>query len=289
MLALVSNKSSFWTDIAVPLAAVVVGGTIAAFWPWIQTFQRGRRFGRLIRRELAELAPYPATPVSNKPWWEHAQKRFVHEEFFRQSSIGQNRDFLLGLNPTVVYQVSQLWIALERRDGRQWVHYLGELGKNNNVGGEKLCRAYRQWLRIMAAQRNEWREPMGSPSAFRQQSMLARVPGLFERRFTAYARLLPFTDFGTDEAPNDLIETAKGELGDKLQAWFYKEGGGLLLSGRALEQLQKARRTLADENADPAKIRDELSRLRTDLKIDLGVRQPQERDVAMAWPEEERW
>jgi hypothetical protein len=40
---------------------------------------------------------------------------------------------------------------------------------------------------------------------------------------------------------------------------------------------------------DKADIRDAFTQLPTDLKIDLGVRQPQERDISMAWPEEERW
>jgi hypothetical protein len=43
---------------------------------------------------------------------EHAQRRFIHEELFQRHSISQNRDFLLSLDLTVVYQVSQLWIAL---------------------------------------------------------------------------------------------------------------------------------------------------------------------------------
>jgi hypothetical protein len=61
-----------------------------------------------------------------------------------------------------------------------------------------------------------------------------------------------------------------------------------VLSGRAFKQFLKARETLRTNDTGRV-IHKELSQLRTDLKIDLGVRQPQERDVAMAWPEEERW
>jgi hypothetical protein len=78
-------------------------------------------------------------------------------------------------------------------------------------------------------------------------------------------------------------------LEERLRVWFYEKGAGLLLSGRAFEQFQKARMTLVTKDASGFAIHKELSKLRTDLKIDLGVRQPQEREVTAAWPEEERW
>jgi hypothetical protein len=193
-----------WKDIGVPLIIAFFGAGIAAFWPWIQAFQRGRRFERIIGRELEEIGPHPGCPKPGKAWWEHAQRRFIHEELFQRHSISQNRDFLLSLDPTVVYQVSQLWIALEKRDGHQWLYFLGELANNDRVGSPELRSAHSKWKTIMDEQPKEWLETMGVPSAFRQEAVLARVPELFQKRFDAYSDLLPLTDYGTEANPKEL-------------------------------------------------------------------------------------
>jgi len=286
---IISPTASVWADVGVPLIIAFFAGAIAVFWPWLQALQRGMKFQRLIRRELEEIGPQPKDAVDGKPWWEHAMKRFVHEEIFRRNAISQNRDFLLSLNPTVVYQVSQLWIAMEKRDGNQWMYFLSKLATNRKVKSPALLKARDRWKAIMTAQKPQWRESMGVPSAFRQAGVLSRAQSLFERRFDAYGRLLPLTHYGPENQPKDLGPNARKDLADKLTAWFYERGSGLLLSGRAFEQFQRVRETLTTEDAGPDVLRNEFSRLRTDLKIDLGVRQPPERGIALAWPEDERW
>ncbi len=54
----------------------------------------------------------------------------------------ENRDFILSLEPTLVYQVSQLWEARKSDDGNQWLHYLGKLSQRY---GGKISEAYNQW------------------------------------------------------------------------------------------------------------------------------------------------
>jgi hypothetical protein len=115
-----------------------VGSVIAVFWPWLQTRFRGRKFEGIIRRELEEIGPHPRQLVEGKPWWEHATKRFVHEDVFARERISENRDFLLSLDPAVIYRVSQLWTALGKRDGTQWVYFLGELATDPKVGSDEL-------------------------------------------------------------------------------------------------------------------------------------------------------
>lgn len=275
--------ASVWTDLGVPLTIAVVAATVAAFWPWLQAWQRGRRFQALIKRELEEVGPHPEEPNPKKPWWEHATKRFVHQEIFDRESVSQNRDFLLDLDPTLVYHVSQLWMSLADRNGTQWRYHLSKLAANEKVSTERLRRARDRWEAVLEAQDPKWLESMGIASTFRQDATLARAAQVFEKRFDAYAALLPLT-----QEPK---AGERAELAAKLTEWFYADGAGLLLSGRAFEQFQNVRQALAapDVEASAADLGDKLSRLRTDLKIDLGVRQPSERDVAMAWPEEERW
>jgi hypothetical protein len=278
-----------FNDVWVPLIIAAFASAVAAFWPWLQAWQRGSRFLRLIRRELEEIGPHPPQPDPGKPWWEHATKRFIHEEIFQRTNISQNRDFLLSLDPTVVYLVSQLWIALEKRDGRQWEQFLKRVAENKKLKSEKLTLAYTRWTAILEAQEPGFLETMGLPTAFRQQATLGRVSSLFERRFEAYGRLLPLTEYGAEQQPRNLGSKDREDIADSMSRWFYEGGAGLLLSGRAHDQFGRVREILRSPSPTPSAVRDELSKLRTDLKIDLGVRQPQERGIAMAWPEDERW
>lgn len=293
-----------WEKVWAPL----IVAAIAVLWPWLLTLQRGWRFRRLIKRELAELGPYPSLSdvdregaprtmslktSAEQPWWEYVTKSFVHEATFRTAEVPENRDFILTLNPTLVYQVSQLWIALEKRDGGQWKHYLSELSKNRSVRSDKLAESASQWKAIVDAQPAKWQGTMGIPTPFRQEAALQRTAPLFEKRLESYAKLLPHLDVGSEEQPRSLSPSECAELENKLKEWFYDGGSGLLLSGRAFHQFQVVRRQLRKQphepGYDPTSIAKQASGLRTDLKIDLGVRQPQERHVDDAWPEDERW
>jgi hypothetical protein len=76
----------------------------------------------LILRELQECTPYPyeedeqgnvKMDQSKKKWTDYYQenKKFIHKDIFK--NIKDNRDFILGLNPDLVYFVSQLWDEIE--------------------------------------------------------------------------------------------------------------------------------------------------------------------------------
>jgi hypothetical protein len=276
-----------WKSVWLPLLLAFGAAGVAAFWPWLQSFHRGRKFQRLIRRELEEIGPYPEEPDPGRPWWEHATKRFIHEEIFRREQISQNRGFILDLDPTVVYEVSQLWIALEKRDGNSWMHFLRRVAVNPRLRSIDLQAACKKWEGIIAAQREDWLTTMGIPTPYRQAATLARVPELFQKRFDTYSELLSLTDFaGIASVGSD--GEALSSAADRMTTWYYANGAGLLLSGRAFEQFHQTREILRSSLSEKA-VTESLSRLRTALKIDLGVRQPQERDVALAWPEEERW
>ena len=255
------------------------------FWPWVQTAFRGRKFEGIIRRELEEVGPYPWHPVDNRPWWEHASKRFVHEEIFARAQISANRDFLLSLNPTVVYRVSQVWMAFGKRDGDQWLHFLRELASDRRVGSERLRRAVEQWEVIMAAQPGAWRTSSRVRGDGPAGTAVERSPHLFERRLEVYAKLL---DAMRGAARGDMNPEARATMATELTNWYYSDGAGLLLSGRSLSQFLIARASLESHDVDADQVRNDLSWLRTELKVDLGVRQADERHVVLAQPEDER-
>jgi hypothetical protein len=179
-------------------------------------------------------------------------------------------------------------MALEKRDGTQWRNYLTELARSPEVGSRRLLEAAERWKVVLDEQPVDWLETMGVPSRFSQDAALGRAGSLFEKRLDAYKSLLPLTEYGSEDSPRHLRPDEKKALADRLRAWYYQDGAGLLLSGRAHKQFQQARQYL-DEDRGAVDVNRVLSKLRTDFKIDLGVRQPQERDVALAWPEEERW
>jgi hypothetical protein len=274
-----------WTDVVVPLLLAFVGGAIAIFWPWLQAFFLGRKFQGIIRRELEEIRPQPSGPVEGKPWWEHANKRFVHEEIFARERITENRDFLLSLNPTVVYCVSQLWSAFAKRDSNQWLHFLGELA-SSKVGSDQLRLAQREWQAIVDAQPEELkvlpRVRRDSGSATPEQRT-----ALITARLEAYQTLLQLTNVGPPGKAMRLSPRERRKRAAALTAWFYG-GGGLLLSGDAHRAFYAARARLEDKYATVTTVRAVMSALRTELKIDVGVRHPDERDVSMAQSQDER-
>jgi hypothetical protein len=114
------------------------------------------------------------------------------------------------------------------------------------------------------------------------QSSVAGIEGLFVERLRKYARLLSLTG----NAPGNMEDRKK--LSKQIRQWYYDGGAGLLLSGRALRQLLAARHALADSSVTEAEVSKNLALLRTDLKIDLGVRPPDERLTELTMPLEER-
>jgi hypothetical protein len=280
-MAFVPYAATIWTDVAGPLLLAFVGGAIAVFWPWLQVYFRGRKFQGIIRRELKELSPDPSGPKKGKPWWEHVTKRFVHEEVFARQRVSENRDFLLSLDPTVVYRVSQLWIALAKRDGTQWLHFLGELANDSNVGSKQLLEAHRKWEAIVNAQPEELKALPRVREDVIESSAAEPDPALFEARLKAYQMLLPLTDVGSPGKATTWTSQEREERAREFTAWFYFTGG-LLLSGDAHRAFYAARERLQDKCATDEELRQALSALRTELKIDLGVRHPDERHVPMA-------
>jgi hypothetical protein len=263
-----------WTELGLPLLLAFAAGAIAVFWPWLQSWQRGRKFEGIIRRELQEVGPYPEEPEAKRPWWNHLSKRFAHEEVFVRERLSENREFLLSLHPDVVYAVNQLWIAYDKRDGSQWLHYLHEAATIARITSDELQAALPKWEAIVEMQPEAWRDPGLVRGAVPEGAAVERVPGLFERRLESYMALVECTRDTRD----------RKQAVERMTDWYFERGGGLLMSGRALNQFRAVRRTLASGgNAG-----DQLSLLRTDLKIDLGVRHHDERLIESALPEDER-
>ena len=131
---------------------------IALFWPGLQSFYRRRTFTCLILRELEELTPHPKIPEKDREWWEHQPRRFVHQRIF--DDVSANRDFILSLDPELVYWISQLWDSFERRDPDQWLWYLGRL--NVKFARKKeISKNYQSWQVLIEANSKKDHHPSG--------------------------------------------------------------------------------------------------------------------------------
>jgi hypothetical protein len=134
------------------LDVVLVPGILAwlaFYWPKRlaerQADDRRSRFESLIKRELEELGPCPERKKKNAGnWTDYQIKSFLHARIIDNPS--ENRDFILSLEPTLIYQVSQLWEARKVADGDQWLHYLNELSQGY---GGKITKAYEQWKSLI--------------------------------------------------------------------------------------------------------------------------------------------
>ena len=133
-----------WLDVVViPIILVL----IALFWPLIQNWHRRRIFTKLVFRELQEIGPH-SVESERENWTEHLSKNFVHRAILKE--VSQNRDFVLSLNPDLVYYLSQLWDAYEAREEKQWLNFLAQLAKHDKSGQlkqvhadwGKLCKRY---------------------------------------------------------------------------------------------------------------------------------------------------
>ena len=132
-------------DLLDVLLVPAVGGAIALLWPELQARDKRRRFERLISRELEELGPYPEVRVpTSSSWTEHQKKNFLHKRILEDASA--NREFILTLDPTLVYQVSQLWDALKTADDTQWLWYLKCLADRYHG---KVAKAYEDWKKLI--------------------------------------------------------------------------------------------------------------------------------------------
>lgn len=115
-----------------------------------QAEDRRERFEDLIMRELQELKPCEEKDIKAKRsgnWTDYQNKEFLHEKIFDNPS--ENRDFILSLDPTLVYHVSQLWKAKKADDSKQWLYYLGELSKEY---GEYISDPHEKWKELIDGQ-----------------------------------------------------------------------------------------------------------------------------------------
>jgi hypothetical protein len=262
-----------WSGIIVPLIIAVLGASVAVLWPWLQARQRAGRFHRIIARELEELGPNTSLPPG-LPWWRYLTKRFVHEEVFARPNISTNREFLLTLEPDVLYGVSQLWTAYNKRDGSQWNYFLGYLSKNPTLRSGELDQAAALWNHLISESTHTAKSALVNEG----DRVMDWGASLFEARVNRFGGLLDLTQPLSTASQESSVEV-RNRRADDLTKWYYTDSAGLLLGGDSMVAWFRLRDGLRDPTITDHHFATMFSDLRTCLKIDLGVRHADERYV----------
>ena len=97
---------------------------LSIVWPIAQSWHRRRIFRKLVYRELEELGPHPKEPVLSG-WVEHCSNGFIHYEILQD--VSAHRDFILSLDPTEVYLLTQLWAGVDNSNWDQFEYALRKL------------------------------------------------------------------------------------------------------------------------------------------------------------------
>ena len=112
--------------------AAVLAATIVVLWPTIQATHRRYRFRRLIIRELQELQPFPGARGTGGDWRSLNRREFIHRAVLEDPH--GHLEFILSLDPMMVYQLRQLWGAFAEGDTEEWLRRLSRLATYDHSG-----------------------------------------------------------------------------------------------------------------------------------------------------------
>jgi hypothetical protein len=107
-----------------------------------------------------------------------------------------------------------------------------------------------------------------------ERAKLNAVQPLIEARLPMYEVLWELADYGPQGSPKQLSDDERQELVAKIRTWYYTNGAGLLLSDRARRQWSAVQEQLLATPSDAEAIRKAMSCLRTSLKQDIHVHDP---------------
>jgi hypothetical protein len=94
---------------------------------------------------------------------------------------------------------------------------------------------------------------------------------LVEPRVDAYRKLWALMDVASPSLQKELTANEREDLEAKLRTWYYSNGNGIFLSAESRALLVEAKKHLLDSNKPMKDIRGTLSKLRSQMKNDVGV------------------
>jgi hypothetical protein len=137
--------------VLVPLAIAVLG----FLWPTLQAGRRRWEFLRLLRRELEEAGPTPATRQQGCGWARHLEKRFLHQSLMPGQSSGDPSS-MLSLKPELAYDLHQMWSAHAAAKDNQAVELAQDWCSYLRSVSERLDRRMYLWRRTPGLTPTVW-------------------------------------------------------------------------------------------------------------------------------------
>jgi hypothetical protein len=151
------DAHSQFLGLPIEVIAAIIGASVTAvafFWSTIQSLQKRRLFQNLIYRELKELKPYTEGEQLTQ-WHCYVKRDFVHQKIFE--NVSENRDFILSLNPDLIYYISQLWYSVtpKKENAIQWLYYLYEIARHSK--NKDIKKTWEEWAQVVIKmQHNEY-------------------------------------------------------------------------------------------------------------------------------------
>ncbi|MEL6866167.1 MAG: hypothetical protein AAFP19_17190 [Bacteroidota bacterium] len=115
-----------------------------------------------------------------------------------------------------------------------------------------------------------------------RDSMLETITA---QRVKAYQRLWEATKVAEFAREQEISETEKKDLSNKLTEWYYKDGGAMFLSFDATKSYGKAKEVLVNPQSSLYEVKKAFSDIRTQLKKDLKVYTAEEEKKQVIDPE----
>ena len=103
-------------------------------------------------------------------------------------------------------------------------------------------------------------------------------------RSPAYLELWQLTVKTSPSKTRALSQQEKDDLFDSLTTWYYDKGNAIFLSVAATDLFLKARGMLKESNSSDQETTDAFSKLRTQLKVDMGVYSDQDARTQLPKP-----
>ena len=92
-----------------------------------------------------------------------------------------------------------------------------------------------------------------------------------ERRLPSYRKLWEITQPTTKARDYDLSMEERKKLYNNLCSWYYESGNGIFLSNKTRELYLNAREELIQENISDDDITKIFSKLRSEIKSEIGI------------------
>ena len=105
---------------------------------------------------------------------------------------------------------------------------------------------------------------------------------LAQSKINAYQRLWSLMETVRPSREGEITYDERARLAERLRSWYYDDGNGLYLPHKTAGVFIDSRDALLDKNITDDQIKEQFSKLRTQMKIDAGVYDQKEAQIPIS-------